>query len=115
MSDDVDKPHVYGAFPLHPPPPCLPLPAPLMPKSPIDFLSSFSHRRHRQLVSHCRHPRQPTPPPIPKASHELVPPDEMLPVIKTIAHNFITDRCPEEVCNTADPQAKSSNGNTHHG
>ena len=32
-----------------------------------------------------------------QASHELVPPDEMVPVIKTIANNFVADRCDEEV------------------
>ena len=28
--------------------------------------------------------------------HELVPPEELLPVLKTIAHNFITERCSNE-------------------
>ena len=32
-----------------------------------------------------------------QATHELVPPDDMVPVVKTIAHNFIADRCPDEV------------------
>jgi len=32
-----------------------------------------------------------------QACHDLVPPDEVLPVVRTIANNFITDRCPPEV------------------
>ena len=32
-----------------------------------------------------------------QASHELVPPDELVPVIKSIAFNFIAERCSEEV------------------
>ena len=32
-----------------------------------------------------------------QACHELVPPDELTPLIKTVANNFISDRCPGEV------------------
>lgn len=32
-----------------------------------------------------------------QACHELVPPEEILPVIKAIAYNFITERCSNEV------------------
>lgn len=32
-----------------------------------------------------------------QACHELVPPEEVLPVIKAIAYNFITERCSNEV------------------
>ena len=32
-----------------------------------------------------------------QACHELVPPEELLPVLKAIAHNFITERCANEV------------------
>jgi protein SDA1 len=32
-----------------------------------------------------------------QASHELVPPDEIVPVIKSVAFNFIAERCSEEI------------------
>ena len=32
-----------------------------------------------------------------QASHELVPPDELVPLIRSVAFNFITERCAEEV------------------
>ena len=32
-----------------------------------------------------------------QSCHDLVPPDELLPVVKAIAHNFITERCTTEV------------------
>ena len=32
-----------------------------------------------------------------QACHDLVPPDEVYPVIRTIANNFVTDRCSPEV------------------
>lgn len=31
-----------------------------------------------------------------QASHELVPPEELMPLLKTIAYNFITERCSNE-------------------
>lgn len=32
-----------------------------------------------------------------QACHELVPPEDLVPVLKTIAYNFITERCSNEV------------------
>eukprot|EP01084_Bolivina_argentea_P227028 383448_1 len=32
-----------------------------------------------------------------QASHDQVPPDELLPVVKAILYNFVTERCPGEV------------------
>ncbi|CAN0468599.1 unnamed protein product, partial [Discosporangium mesarthrocarpum] len=32
-----------------------------------------------------------------QACHDLVPPDEVLPVVKAVAYNFVTERCPGEV------------------
>lgn len=32
-----------------------------------------------------------------QSCHELVPPEELLPVVKAIAYNFITERCRNEV------------------
>eukprot|EP01041_Mallomonas_annulata_P006471 gene6471-13069_t len=32
-----------------------------------------------------------------QACHELVPPEDLLPVMKVVAHNFITERCSNEV------------------
>lgn len=32
-----------------------------------------------------------------QACHDLVPPEDLLPVVKAIAHNFITERCNNEV------------------
>jgi protein SDA1 len=33
-----------------------------------------------------------------QACHELVPPEDLMPIVKAIAHNFITERCTNEVC-----------------
>jgi protein SDA1 len=32
-----------------------------------------------------------------QACHDLTPPEDLMPVVKTIAYNFITERCTNEV------------------
>ncbi len=32
-----------------------------------------------------------------QACHDLVPPEDLVPVLKVVAHNFITERCSNEV------------------
>ena len=32
-----------------------------------------------------------------QACHELIPPDDIITLLKAIAHNFVSDRCPDEV------------------
>uniref|UniRef100_A0A7S2CST8 Protein SDA1 n=1 Tax=Octactis speculum TaxID=3111310 RepID=A0A7S2CST8_9STRA len=60
------------------------------------LLLSFYSFTQRYLTSHQKHVTQVLSYLV-QASHPLVPPSDMVPVIKTIANNFIADRCPEEV------------------
>jgi protein SDA1 len=61
----------------------------------LNLLSFYSYVQ-RYLTSHQQHVTQILAYLI-QACHSLVPPEELLPTIKAIAYNFITDRCTNEV------------------
>ena len=49
----------------------------------------------------------------PQACHDLVPPDELAPIVRAIANNFVSDRCGAEVIQARRRGAGARAGRAH--